>query len=291
MSPPDQPGPAVHNRYAEEDEPDGPELGLGAALRSLADREALRAAPALLRERGWWGGLLLVILLSVVFVLLGEWQWHRHEAKLLRRDVVTVNYDTAPVPLRSVLPRPDSPLPPDRQWMPVRASGRYQAGRSLLVRNRPLDEQTGYEQLVPLRLADGSVLVVDRGWLPAGRTGAAPDAVPPIPSGPVTVLVRLRPGEPASDRQAPSGQVQRIDLAAVARLSGEPVQPAYGVLAEETPPPGTAPTPLPRPDVDLGPHLSYTMQWWGFALAAYLIWAALLVREAQRRLAARREGP
>jgi cytochrome oxidase assembly protein ShyY1 len=85
--------------------------------------------------------------------------------------------------------------------------------------------------------------------------------------------------------------VQRIDLAAVARLAGEPVQPAYGVLAEESPGPATAPTPLPRPDVDLGPHLSYFVQWWGFALAAYLIWAALLVREAQRRLAAGRQRP
>lgn len=267
----------------DEEEPAGGELGLGAALRSLADREALRAAPALLRERAWWGGLLLVIGLSVVFALLGRWQWHRYEAKEIRRDVVTVNYDAAPVPLREVLPRSDSALPAGKQWTPVRVSGSYQADRALLVRNRPLNEQTGYEVLVPLRLADGSLLVVDRGWLPAGRTGAAPDSVPPTPSGPVTVVVRLRPGEPAVDRQAPAGQIQRIDLADVARRTTEPVQPAYGVLAGETPRPASAPVLLPRPDVDLGPHLSYFFQWFGFSLAAYLVWAALLVREAQRR--------
>jgi cytochrome oxidase assembly protein ShyY1 len=99
--------------------------------------------------------------------------------------------------------------------------------------------------------------------------------------------VRLRPGEPAVDRRAPAGQIQRIDLAEVSRLAGEPVLAAYGVLASESPRPADAPEPLPRPDLDLGPHLSYFVQWFGFALAAYLIWAALLVREAQRRLAAR----
>jgi cytochrome oxidase assembly protein ShyY1 len=241
------------------------------------------SAIRVLREGGWASGLLAVIGLSVVFALLGQWQYGRHEEKVARRDLVEANYDATPVPLADVRRSPGESLDPARQWLPVLVSGRYLTEATVLVRNRPLDGSYGFEVLVPLRLEDSSILMIDRGWVPNGRTGAAPDAVPPPPPGTVQVTARLRPGEPALDRTPPAGQQLRIDLARISAQIGEPVHQAYGVLVQEQPEPAGRITLLPRPATGLGPHLAYAVQWWGFAAAAYGVLAHYALREARRR--------
>lgn len=243
----------------------------------------VRHSLSLLRERGWAAGALFVVVLSVAFVWLGDWQFGRHETKVVRNERIDTNYFAPPVPLTSVLASPSTPLPPREQWRPVQVRGTYEPDRTVLVRNRPLRGVFGYEVIVPLRQADGSAVLVDRGWIPNGRTGAEPDSVPAPPTGTVTVVVRLRPGEPPLDRDPPPGQELRIDLARIAAGTGGPVYQAYGVLASEDPTPSEAPTLLPHPDEDLGPHLSYSFQWAVFALAAYVVFGYYLSKEARRR--------
>ncbi len=234
-----------------------------------------------LRRPGWAWGLLAVVGLAVLFCFLGRWQYGRHEAKVARNVRLDTDYAAPAVPLSELLGSATAPLAPAVVWRPVRASGRYEPASSVLVRNRPLDGVYGYEVVVPLRLADGSALLVDRGWIPNGRTGARPDSVPAPPSGPVTVTGRLRPGEPALAQTPPPGQELRIDLARIGAQVGGPVYQAYLVLAEESPAPTTSPAALPRPDEDLGPHLAYAWQWWGFAVSGFGLYGYYLRKETR----------
>lgn len=254
----------------------------------LVDGPSARAAVRLFRERYWLRAFVGVVALSVVFVLLGRWQYHRHEAKVERRDRVAANYGATPRPLAEVLPSASAALPRDREWTPVRVRGAYEPDRTLLVRNRPLEGQYGYEVLVPLRLADGSVLVVDRGWIDFGESATDLPPVPAPPSGDVEVVVRLRAYEPSDGPYPVRGQVPRIAREEIAAQVPGALYGGYGVLASETPRPADAPRLLPRPDTDLGPHLAYTWNWWGFAVAAYVLLGYYALREVQhRRLAVR----
>lgn len=254
----------------------------------LLDAASARAAVRLFRERYWARAAVLVVLLSVVFVLLGRWQLHRHEAKVERRDRVAANYGAQPVPLADVLASPGTPLPAAAQWRSVRVTGTYDTARTLLVRNRPFEGQYGYEVLVPLRLADGGVLAVDRGWIDFGQSATRLPPVPAAPSGQVDVVVRLRPYEPADGPYEVPGQLRRIAADEVAAKVPGPLYRGYGVLASERPRPADAPRLLPRPDTDLGPHLAYTYNWWGFAVAAYVLLGYYALREVQLRRLARR---
>ncbi len=187
-------------------------------------------------------------------------------------SVVRNNYESPPLPQSRALPAFSS-YDPLLKWQPVKLTGTYDVGNQLIVRNRPFNGQPGYEVLTPLRLEDGTAVVIDRGWLPIGdKVGGRPDTVPAPPEGTVTVIARLRPAEPDVSRGAPTGQIASINLAGYAGRVDYPLrQGAYALLVSETPRPA-APAPLafPKPSLDEGPHLSYGMQWFAFGALLFV---------------------
>jgi cytochrome oxidase assembly protein ShyY1 len=198
---------------------------------------------------------------------------------------VEVNYDATPVAVDDALPSLDA-WTEDDEWLPVELTGHYLVDDQLLVRNRPYQGASGFEVLVPFQLDDGRVFVVDRGWVPVGSSIEAPDEVPAPPDGDVSVVARLKPGEPTLlGRTAPEGQLATIHLPSVAELVGDDTYiGAYGLLASEDPAPATRPAPALKPEADEGPHLSYALQWIAFGILAFigLYWAF----RRERRIAA-----
>ena len=241
--------------------------------------------------RRWIGWLAFTTLFAVVCVGLAQWQWVRRLEAVAEIRVVAQNWDAAPVALSEVLPG-DAPLNAEAEWTPVILQGQYLSGEQLLVRNRPFAGRPGFEVLTPLLLDSGEVFIVDRGWVPTGEAQDSPDVVPSPPEGPVEVLVRLKPGEPnIAGRGAPEGQIATIHLPELAeRVDGGPViAGAYGLLDSETPAVAERPSPALRPAPDEGPHLSYTFQWYLFALLGFVGYGWAL-RQEKRALLAEQTG-
>jgi len=242
----------------------------------------------------WIGGFLLAVLLALACVGLGSWQWDRREQIRAHNAPVLANYDTDPRPVAEVPgATSDERLPTALQWTPVVLRGSYLPQDTVLVRNRTLEGRPGYHVLVPLALDDGRTLLVDRGWLPTGATGAGPDSVPAPPPGEVEVVARLRPPEPDLGRDAPPGQVQTIDLPHIAGMmpGQDLVTGVYGVRAAESPAADPSPVALPRPIVDEGPHLSYSLQWFVFALGVFVGYGVIARRTAHDLRAAESGAP
>lgn len=223
-----------------------------------------------------WFGLALVVALACVW--LGQWQWGKYEDRSARADRVEAHYEADPVPVTDVLT--DEPVPLEREWTRVSATGTYQPGEEVLVRNRPHEGTYGYEVLVPLRLEGGQQLVVNRGWVPNSPEGAdvAPE-VPAPPEGEVEVTGWVRLGESSLGRDLPTGQVASIHLPEVAEeIDGEPLG-GY-VLVEAEDPSVERPEPLEEPDTGTGPHQAYAIQWWLVVPAVFVFAAMSLRREA-----------
>jgi cytochrome oxidase assembly protein ShyY1 len=236
--------------------------------------------------------VLLAVSLCVACTFLGRWQWHRHIARDAEIAVIEGSYDADPVPLDTLLASPDARLAGHDVWRPVTVVGHYDARATALLRNRPVDGP-GFHVLVPFMIDAGAtgsrqgapqVLVVDRGWVPMGDDGDRPTAVPAPPRGKVTIVVRLRAGEPPSDRGAPRGDVQAISVNQVLTAGG--IHPsevrafdAYGAAASERPAARHAIGLLPKPSVDPGSHLSYAFQWWTFAAGSLVGFSVLARRE------------
>lgn len=228
-------------------------------------------------SRQWAGYLALTILFAVVCAGLGMWQLARRGQALAEIALVQENFDSTPVPLTEALPSLGA-FNDSQKWLRITVSGTYLTDDLMLARNRPLNGNPGFEELVPLRLADGTVFVVDRGWLPTGQKHDAPDVVPAPPTGPVTVTARLKAGEPTiAGRSASGNQIATIHLPEIADRVGAPTYTgAYGLLDTEDPAPATRPVAVTKPIPDEGPHLSYAFQWFTFGVLGFigLSWAA-----------------
>ncbi|MEV7769924.1 SURF1 family protein [Microbacterium sp. NPDC086615] len=226
----------------------------------------------------------IAILFAIACAYLSNWQFSRNAERSEQLQLVTDNYDATPVALGDLL-APGADLAPSDEWRPVRLEGQYLADEQLLVRNRAHNGSAAYEQLVPFRLTDGRVFLIDRGWLPPGNSQSLPDEIPAPPAGTVTVEARLRPGEaaPTSGRTAEAGQVPTINLGLVAEQTG-PIEPgAYGLLMSEDPAPTDAPLPVDPPSDDPGPYLSYAIQWILFALMGFGFITYVIVSERKLR--------
>lgn len=241
------------------------------------------------RAGRWAIYIALAVVFAVACAFLSNWQFTRNQERSAQLALVAENYDATPVPLAELIAA-GGELDPQDEWRPVVLTGSYLADEELLARNRPHGGTSAFEVLVPFRLDDGRVLLVDRGWVPPGRDQPVPDAVPAPPSGDATVVVRLRPGEalPSSGRSAPEGQVPTINLGLVAETlspdAGDSLeQSAYGVLVSEDPAPATVPSALEAPSEDPGPHLSYAIQWILFAVMGFVFIGYVIRTERRHR--------
>ena len=216
----------------------------------------------------WLGYLTLTIVFALIASMLGLWQWDRRDQAVAAIDLVENNYDTPATDLTPYL-REDPFISAD-EWTAVVARGEYVASEQVLVRTRPRSGNVGFAVLVPFITSAGTVMV-DRGWIPTGASSDYPDFLPEAPQGSVSIVGRLKPGEPViPGRGAPQGQLASIDLLALQTLTSEVIDESFYVSLESEAP-SVSPTPLPleRPILDEGPHLSYAFQWFVFAIMAF----------------------
>lgn len=222
-------------------------------------------------SRRWLGYLGLAVVFAIACVFLARWQLDRRAEAVAEIVRVDTNWDSTPRALRDVLPTLTAYATND-EWIPVSVSGHYLIDDQVLARGRPLNGDAGFEVLVPFLTDDGTVFIVDRGWLPTGNSQDTPDSVPAAPTGEVSVVARLKASEPTVlGRSAPAGQIATIHLPDLAQRVAQPTYTgAYGVLDSETPAPATRPEALEKPVADEGPHLSYAFQWVAFGIMGFI---------------------
>jgi surfeit locus 1 family protein len=149
--------------------------------------------------------------------------------------------------------------------------GQWLAEATVYLENRQMDGRPGFFVVTPLRLADGSALLVQRGWLPRDPQDRTRVQAPPLPAGEVVVAGRIAAPPSRLYEMAPSasGSIrQNLDLAAFAQEWRLPLRPLS--LLQEAPAGSDA---LQRrwlvPAAGVHKHHGYAAQW--FALSALII--------------------
>ncbi|GIM96950.1 SURF1 family cytochrome oxidase biogenesis protein [Paractinoplanes toevensis] len=239
----------------------------------------------------WLGAAVLTIVASVIMVMLGNWQLRRYEERSAINNRIDAADSTQAVPLTSILTAPagagTAGASPGKSlaWTKVTVTGQYDPTHEIQARGRTVDSNVGFEIVTPLVLADGTAVLIDRGWVPAPPEGAsAAPTVPAAPTGEVTVVGQVHLSE---SRPAPiEHRDGRLDTRriAVPHLAGEmpyPVYGAYVLLTEQTPAADPAFTAIPIDHEDAWQNGGYAVQWWLFALMALIAYGVQARKEAQ----------
>jgi surfeit locus 1 family protein len=171
--------------------------------------------------------------------------------------------------------------------------GRYDVGREVVLIGRTLGETDGSNLLTPLRLAEGTAVVVDRGWVPYSvQSPGSAEAAPPDGDVALTgVLLPAESSEVPAPGASPSVQVASIDIHRLQAQVPYRLAPVYLWLTDQSPRQAKAlPRLVPLPALSEGPHLSYAIQWFTFATIGVIGYPMLLRREIRRRSPQREEG-
>lgn len=210
---------------------------------------------------------------ALVFARLGLWQVSRLRERRAA-NVVALQARSAPrIRLDGA-----TPITAELNGREVSATGRYDQDHDLVLRARAYGGVPGVEVVTPLVLEGGRIAVlVNRGFLPT------PDAVT-VQTDSVREFGRVRVNGTAlnipSGGGAPlerSGHTTwaRLDRDALAARLPYSIAPVY--IRQS---PDSALPPFPRRldplPIDDGPHLSYAIQWFSFALMAIVFGVVIL---------------
>ncbi|MBM3541904.1 MAG: SURF1 family protein [Alphaproteobacteria bacterium] len=226
------------------------------------------------RRSVFWPTLLAGLGLAVLLGL-GTWQLQRLAWKeALIAEIVARR---AAEPLAS-LPRT---MDPALEFRRASLAGRFLHDKEMRLQSRTRAGRPGVELVTPLALADGSVVLVNRGWVPTEK--AAPEARPETRTeGEVRVDGLVRVGERlgwATPANRPNdGLWFAADPAAIAAFAGLDAVPYLVVMEGE----GAA-LPRPRAPAALPPndHLSYAVTWYALAGALAVVYV-LAIRRMRR---------
>lgn len=228
----------------------------------------------------WILSHLFAVAVVVAFVLLGLWQLDRHDQRSARNATVQARGDLAAVPLDVALAEAGDP--DDLRFRTVTASGTY-GDRDLLVDNRSKDGLPGSWVLTPMRLGDGTTLVVNRGF--QFSDGGTVEPVP-APDGTVSLegTVTSWEGDGCGVRTDEDGEP--VGMACLRRSTAEQVfggevAPVVVQSQVSDPPAPDLLVPVPSPELDDGPHRSYAAQWFIFAAIIAIVYPLILRRVAR----------
>ncbi len=245
-----------------------------------------------LLSRRWALFALFVVLAAWGSWALGQWQFHRLQERRADNHRTAANLRELPVPIADLLKAGTSPAT-SYEWRRVTVTGTYDDANTVVLKYQTSDNgAAGVDVVTPLRTADGTAVLVDRGWMGTENSGNVRPKLPAATTGEVTVTGYVR-------RDATGGATDVADLATRA-ISSQKIgkvlpYPLYGGfldLAAQSPPSSDNLTATDLPDdTSDGPHFFYGLQWWFFGVLAVFGFFYLMYDERrQLREARRSEG-
>jgi surfeit locus 1 family protein len=236
----------------------------------------------------FWPALIILIVMAVT-VRLGFWQRDRaHQKEQLNAQIVAFEHapakrvGAARIALKDI------------EFHRVQARGTFMPEHVVYLDNRPYNDQPGFYVVMPLKLDDGGVVLVNRGWLPrnlADRTGIEPYVtsegeveIEGIARANASLAFELGHGGSAAELKIR----QNVDVASFAAETGLPLQPFVIQQSNNTGDKLVRDWPAPTMGVDT--NYGYMLQWWGMAAAA-LGFGLYAARRAARKGGEGQSGP
>ncbi|KAJ0123180.1 SURF-family protein [Diaporthe amygdali] len=228
-------------------------------------------------------GLIILAIIPLTAFALGSWQVQRLQWKtdLIAKCEDRLFRDPLPLP-----PRVDPvAVAEDFDYRRVYCSGTLRHDQEMLIGPRMRDGEQGFMVITPLERADGSTVLVNRGWIPKRLQNQRARSRDSLPMGEVTVEGLLRKPWKKNmftpENRPDKGEFYFPDVKQMAELTGaQPVwieatmDPNYMQLMEYE----QKGIPIGRPaEVNLrNNHAQYIFTWYSLSLAtSIMLWMVI----------------
>ncbi len=214
--------------------------------------------PAAYRPRRIALTVIVVVAAMALGLVAGKWQWGRYETKLHAVAGQAAAEGKPVANLEDLIDRAAVGTG-EAEWRTATVTGVIDPASLTELRGRRVENTASLQYLVWIHTDAGRTAMVNLGWQP--RSGAIP---PALPGGRVTVTGIVRAFE--ADNGKPGTRINPLQMNGI---DGDVVQ-GY-LMARSTCSESAcidALEPVPTPDLSLGPHLSYALQWWLLTVVA-----------------------
>jgi surfeit locus 1 family protein len=238
---------------------------------------------------------LLVLAAMAIMARLGVWQLDRLSQRRASNAVLAAQLNAPQLDLNHSLSG-DAFISGSSligmQYRSVVVRGTYDFAHQVGLRNQVWGDQFGYDLLTPLHISgSGQIVLVDRGWVPkadfeAGRLSGYNE------KGEVTIQGVILDSQthaslgPMQDPPYnPSQPTTAFFIANMNRIDQELPFPLLPIYIQQTPDPAWAGPPYREPFnlvLSDGPHLSYAIQWFCFALILGTGYPILVLRNRNK---------
>lgn len=217
----------------------------------------------------------LAVVLAAICARLGIWQVSRLHQRQARNALVRSRLDSAEVDIAA--------LPGDStaRFRRVRVTGTPDYEHQLIWAARIHNGSPGVNFLTPYRIPGrDSAVLVDRGWIYAPDGATVDESKWRDTATTLTGFVELYPDAKGATFTSRPRILSRLGYDIVAKSVPYPIAHRYVAMIGDS---VMAPDRIARltlPPLDEGPHFSYAIQWFSFALVA-LIGAGLVVSRSR----------
>ena len=217
---------------------------------------------------GWKMTMFTVLFCPLLFTM-GQWQLEREQEKIALQADYDQRLSAPPVAFDEIDWRSD-----ELAFLGFSATGEFDNARSFLLDNRTNNSRVGYELVVPFNTAGGETVLINRGWLPQGRTRAIlPEIDAVLGQVEIEASVYVPLGETfllSAVQETPNSWprvIQSLDIPQMSKAYGADLLPYTARLSEDS----IAALAIDWPAVNMSPekHRGYAVQW--FAMLAALI--------------------
>ncbi len=231
---------------------------------------AAKHRPAAYRPRRIALTVIVVMAAMALGIVAGTWQWGRYESKSQALAGQAAAQGQPVADLEELINR-DALGPGEAEWRTATVTGVLDPASLTELRGRSVENTASLQYLAWVYTESGRTVMVNLGWQPRAK------AVPPtLRAERVTVTGIVRAFE--ADNGKPGTRITPVQMNGI---DGE-VIPAYLMAQSTCSEAGCIDglEPVPSPNLSLGPHLSYALQWWLLTAVAAPLGIGITRRDA-----------
>lgn len=218
---------------------------------------------------------LVTLVLLYILISLGQWQLGRAALKDDIQNKINTRTGLEAVSLASISTHTE-----EQQFLPVNATGTYDNEHQVILDNQVLNHRAGYDVYTPFIRESGPAILVNRGWIPLGRTRQdIPDIRIESLNTQISGLLAKAPSrglvlaENVNRFSEWPAVVQFVDLDEIQASLGYSLYPMILILDQ------SHASALQRKPLSLAmnsdKHRAYAFQWFGLATALFIIYVVV----------------